>query len=66
MKPDKRKTYKYRGIIINPQPPRGLLHRHWKIDFEGFGWLIVDTKREAKLVINAIRHVGIQLVMGTT
>ncbi len=54
MQPDKRKTYKYRGITIEPKPPSGLLGRHWKIDFEGFGWLLVGNQLEAKLIIDSV------------
>lgn len=58
MQPDKRTAYKYRGVIVLPRPPKGLLRRHWKIDFGGLGWLLVNTKIEAERVIDSINVLG--------
>lgn len=57
---DNRKEFRYRGIRVIPQAPKGLLHRHWMITGARtitasglIGWVLVSTKADAHRVIDA-------------
>lgn len=49
---DRRKEFTYRGVRVTPEPPRGLLRRHWRIHW----WraMLVDCKADVRTVLDAL------------
>ncbi len=54
LKPDRRKQFIYRGVLVTPEPVRGLLGRTWRIHDLGGSLIVGSTKEKARRVIDAL------------